>query len=221
MGKIDETDKRSVFVEGSCAATKKMFKEEGFHIVSNLEEELPDFVCFTDGKHVSPMMYGCGKHDNTDNSLTRDEKCFQLAVDVELTTAMVGFGRGAHFLNAYNGGTSFQMADYHRKDHYVTDVAGNRYPVESDHDQVMCLPKDNSVGKVLLKSYKLSTESRYYDWGKYEGPKELRYSPDIEAALYAETNSLCYQPNPAKAKKGSLTRDLFFALLEQHILGEI
>jgi gamma-glutamyl-gamma-aminobutyrate hydrolase PuuD len=126
----------------------------------------------------------------------------------------IGIGRGAHLLNMYNGGSSWQSVDNHLLGtHRVTNlITGNVLFVTSEHWQVM---RPTSSADILCVA----------DVGKTYKDDQQEYTTaanakayDIEACFYSMTNSLCFQPSPDRDHTPS--RELLYELAHEFLILE-
>ena len=124
---------------------------------------------------------------------------------------MVGINRGALFLNVMNGGSCWQNIDEHRRHtHLIEDLlTGERFEASSLHHQSM-IPSDKGI--VTAVAYKSNTR-KCEDYSLQDDEY-----PDIEAVVYPDTKTVCYQPNPELANINFKLEDCakyLFKLIEE------
>lgn len=206
---------KTVLIVSSSAAYEKMFKKEGFRVVTTRLEVLqhtPDLICFTGGSDVSPHLYGENNVASGCDAL-RDE--FEMGVFSQFPdTPKVGICRGGQFLNVMMGGKMFQDCDKHAigGTHEALLVeTGEVFNVTSTHHQMM---RPHPTGKVLVTAERSTVRCYGSDLGT---PREVLREvgitgEDVEVVQYGD-KVLCFQPHPEYGGNDD-TRELFFRLLK-------
>ena len=178
---------KKVYVIGNERAYVAMFQNNGWDVVDNAEEA--DFIQFTGGADVSPMLYGEAKHPATDNHPDRDAMEADIFFNaVKEGKGLLGICRGAQFINVMSGGEMWQHVDNHAVmgGHELKDCkTGDSIPVSSTHHQMM-----RSAAAEIVATAHLSTRK--------EGDTYHQSNPkvDEEVVWYENTKSLCFQPHP-------------------------
>lgn len=200
-----------VFVEQNNRLIELMFIEDGWSI-SKPEEA--DLICFSGGSDVCPDLYNQPVHETTGFDRLRDRDCLNLYRKFKGVKPFVGICRGSQFLNVVNGGELYQ----HVEGHAISGVhaAIDRFTkkiveVTSTHHQMMIPSVDANVIMTANKSN--SRQTFHEDCWCDPHPSML----DIEAVIYPQTKTLCYQPHPEFVKKGHPCRNTFFLYLEHLI----
>lgn len=179
---------RKVYVENADQTITRMFKEEGYEIVSRPWDS--DFVCLCGGADVSPELY---VKENTDSgcNFVKDVVSFGLlAICEKLGIPVIGICRGGQVLNVYNGGEMIQHVDGHAisgtHNLIVNDVD---YQVTSTHHQVM-IPPDFALA--------------------------VHRADDGNTEIVEHSNGdISFQPHPEYTHKGSECRKLFFSFVDE------
>ena len=206
--------KGAVYVQGSFmnAATRRMFKSEGFDIVESIEDS--DIVVWTGGSDISPSLYNqkpTGCHSWSENRDKDDVDAVKRAGG----RFKIGVCRGAQLLNVIpNGGSLWQDVNKHGgSNHSVTDaVTGLGYIVNSlHHQQLVLTDKAELVAYTNLSTYK---ESQLGTWHHTDGVE----NKDVEAAYYPDTRSLCVQWHPEMGGNEDST-SYFFELVGRYYLA--
>lgn len=179
---------KKVYVERNCLLTSQMFKDEGWEVVSCVEDA--DLVCFKGGPDVSPELYG---EQNTRSTVDvrRDFQSLNLYIQaLNMGIPCAGICRGAQFLNVMNGGKMVQHIDDHAitGTHLVVLDGGTGFQATSTHHQMM-VPSE--ISEVTLSGY----------------------APFEVAEVLVYENDLCFQPHP-EFDNGVECRKVFFELLE-------
>lgn len=179
------------------------------HKVTGLKQEPHDVLCFVDGAPVCPFLYGQRTISGLGVDLFRDQKEWALLRGLTNTLPKVGFGRGAHLLNAFSGGFSFQDCDNHDGPtvHKVTNlVSGACLWSTTSHRQVMQPSESADILVVADNGCTYFTT----DAGVTK-KKDMVVPPiDVEACYYPHTNSLCFQSSDLTHAP---TASMFFELL--------
>lgn len=208
----------SVWVQGYYMhrQIERMFLDHGGFTIAAKPQEA-DFVCWTGGDDINPLMYGEQALPCTAFSSELDLEDVHVYRDVEDTAIKIGICRGAQLLNVLNGGKLWQDVDKHNngKIHPVRDtVTGETHNVNSLHHQAMILPKDYGelVAYCRLSEYKLADGEEWHESMKGGDLSEV----DVEVAWYKTTRSLCFQPHPEFQDRG--TKEYFFNLIDRYCL---
>lgn len=198
-------------------ATRIMMGHNGFVRTSNVYKA--DFILFTGGPDILPLLYGEEKLPKTYVDFTRDMLDIGTlrAVSRPNSQVLLGICRGAQFLNVMMGnGTLWQNVDNHNKgSHQAIDTTtGNIIGVSSTHHQMM-IP--GAGGKILLKAYE-STKFEASTWDfKVDKPEE---EVNPECIVYDTVNTLCYQPHPEfDGPSNRACREYFFNTIEEFFLS--
>lgn len=211
-------DKRpTYFINETDKDIRIMMGQNGYRRVDKVGDA--DFVLFTGGPDVCPLLYGETKHPRTNASLLRDRRDINLLRRCKSPQEQVKVGicRGAQFLNVMVGnGTLWQHVDKHDKGyHDAIDNQGSIIRVSSTHHQVM---QPGIDGKTLLHSFESTKmEADSWEW-------ELDKAEDCdqpEVVLYLEQNTLCFQPHPEiRETENNACCKLFFDLLDEYFLNK-
>lgn len=201
-----------VLVVGGGFEYCRMFYDAGIGGATSVEEA--DFICFTGGADVDPVLYGQEAIPGTHTHTLRDEK--ETAFYVEALARkkpMVGICRGSQFLNVMNGGKLWQDVNNHAvgAGHIITDL---RKGVEiseitSTHHQMM-IPTEKA--EILALASLATHKKSFIDEIKRDKP-EL---DDVEAVWYPDTLCLCFQPHP-EFQYGN-TRNYFLELFDEYVM---
>jgi len=182
----------------------KLFSDENFSIISRAENA--DIVVFPGGEDVNPELYGETKAHRTVNlNLMRDKLDCEVWRATRKKQLKVGIGRGAQFLNVMNGGKLYQHVSGHVGDHYIYNTLDHSLMrVDSTHHQMM-IPTD----KAEILGYSENVGKAFYR----EGINPVVF-PKFESEIvwYDDTNCLCYQPRPERARDYS-QKSHFLALV--------
>ena len=202
----------NVFIVGKDYSIERMFVNQGWNIVRDIDKA--EYVQFTGGADVSPMLYGEPRHPRTGTSPSRDEQEADIYYSYMANKKMLGICRGGQFLNVMNGGAMHQHVNNHAM--HGTHVAkvvstGELFQVTSTHHQMM-IP--HRIGKVLVTA-NLST-SKENGW---EEEMIMDYPDDIESVFYEDTMSLCFQPHPEYVDADHDCQKLYFSLIKQYLMN--
>lgn len=220
-----------VFIVGGQVLYGRMFEERGFEVVDKVKDA--DLVQFTGGEDVCPTFYHHHTHPKTYYNLLRDkrEKIIFKAC-LKHNKKMAGICRGGQFLNVMCGGSLWQDVNNHGMStgHIAYDLDRNELVnVSSTHHQMM-IPGEE--GKVLLVAGMSTRREKcrkvnFHDKrpvSQYLAQKNFQYQKnnlvytdeDVEAVIYPECKSLCFQPHPEFPDFDKCT-DLYFIYLDQHL----
>jgi len=192
-----------------------MFLRQGWQVVNDMDKA--DFVQFTGGEDVDPMLYGEPRHPRTYASPERDSTeshLFHQAVDEGKN--LLGICRGGQFLNVMSGGSMYQDVDNHAisgTHRASVDVPllkykeGDLVDVTSTHHQMM---RPGPSADILLTA-NLST--RFED-GWMNDQADFEYQ-DMEVLWYQKTKALCFQPHPEYVELDHPCQTLYFDLIEE------
>lgn len=199
-----------VFLPRWDVRTAMMFNEMNHRVVASPKQE-HDVIVFTDGPPISPFLYGEKKVHRDPSDVERDLAENALLRSLDSNKPKIGLGRGAHLLNMFNGGSSWQSVSNHLLgSHQTTNlITGTILYVTSQHWQVM---RPSSSADVLL----IADVGRTYRDDKQQFSAGPGKKIDIEACYYANTNSLCFQPSPELGHKA--TRDLLYELAHESLI---
>lgn len=200
-------------ISGNMQYTQ-MMRHLGYDVVN----EGQDFLLFTGGADVDPMLYGEAKHPASMLNPVRDR-----ADEAEYVKykhqPKVGICRGGQFLNVMSGGKMFQHVQNHaiHGTHQAMDTrTGMEYAVTSTHHQMMRPSED---GRVLLVAW----EEGYKQYMNVDGEiAEFKpVTPDCEAVWYEQTKSLCFQPHPEFGSFDDSCTTLFEMYLDEFIVPQL
>ena len=189
----------------------QMFRSQGWLTTSQLKSA--DLVQFTGGEDVSPSLYNEQKHPRTYCNPyrdTREQLIFKAAQEAGIPCA--GICRGGQFLNVMCGGSMWQHVDGHTGSHMATDLLFNqKLKVTSTHHQMM---KPTEEAEILMVAKECRSKERAYPLDKpmsnsYITRIGFHEEEDIEAVLYEDFMSLCFQPHPEFPGEKEL-RELYF-----------
>jgi gamma-glutamyl-gamma-aminobutyrate hydrolase PuuD len=212
---------RKVYIVGGNWQYEEMFTSRGWELTDGLMDT--DLVQFTGGQDVSPHLYDEEAHPRTGSSLMRDEKeQYMFESVLGWNIPMAGICRGGQFLNVMNGGKMWQHVDGHTASNghaaFLTDEceeSGKEIHVSSTHHQMM-IPGQH--GKVMMYAYQ-STRRENMLGGEVNHVVTSAGVRDIEAVLYEDNKTLCFQPHP-EFQGFTACRDTYFDLLELILEGE-
>jgi len=214
----EETDdgRPKYYMDGNDNAIRIMMGREGFVRTSTLKKA--DYVLFTGGPDILPLLYGEGINPKTAVSFNRDMKDISLLRRCKrpMYQSLLGICRGAQFLNVMVGnGSLYQHVDNHDKGyHDAVDNDGNVIRVSSTHHQMMVPGGD---GKVLLKAF----ESTIFEADTWEmGPFDPKEMDNPECIFYVDHNTLCYQPHPEHNEPDNKAcRTFFFDTIKENLMS--
>jgi len=189
---------------------ENMFSKRGWELVNLLGGEVPDLVQFTGGEDVDPSLYGHARHPSTRSNPKRDAYEAQIYHNLRGKTAFAGVCRGGQLLNVLNGGKMFQHVDGHGWDHIAKDlISGKELEVTSTHHQMM-IPGD--AGVVIMTAEKSTV--RWLEQVPAHPDRKVG-EVDVEAILYPNTQSLCFQPHPEYLSAGEEGQEIYFDYLKK------
>lgn len=202
----------SVYIVGGGRDFEVMFLKESWTIARHPDEA--DYLQFTGGSDVDPMLYFQPKHATTACDPSRDSRESHIFWTYEGHKKMLGVCRGGQFLNVMSGGSMWQHVDNHGLigTHKAMDVDSREwYDVTSTHHQMMD-PSDEAeiLVRAGLTTYKDDGFKRHHQ----KQDDELR---DIEAVFYPEFDAMCYQPHPEYTDKDHPCHILYFKLIERYM----
>lgn len=215
--KVLKDNRPTYFLNEKDTLIRLMMGRHGYRRVDKVGDA--NFVLFTGGPDICPLLYGETRHPRTSSSLVRDRSDINLLRRCKSPQEQVKIGicRGAQFLNVMVGnGTLWQHADNHDKGyHDAIDDKGNIIRVSSTHHQVM-LPGEE--GKTLLHSFESTRlEADTWEWD-LDKPEDC---DQPEVILYLEQNTLCFQPHPElQETENNACRRSFFNLLDEYFLSK-
>ena len=202
-----------VYIVGPDSSITQMFIKNGWDVVRDPDDA--DYLQFTGGSDVDPMLYQEPKHQTTYSDPERDSRESHLFRTYEHEKSMLGICRGGQFLNVMNGGAMWQNVDNHaiRGTHKAFDkISGEWWDVTSTHHQMMY---PDNTGEVLVTAG--LTSFREDGWNKYNSTdKEDR---DTEVVFYPDGKSLCFQPHPEYVGIKDPCQRLYFQIIK-HVFGD-
>lgn len=205
-----------VFIVDNDTLIEQMFIRNGWTTTSRFEDA--EYVQFTGGADVDPMLYGEPKHPRTYSSPDRDSyesHLFHQAVDEG--KKLLGICRGGQFLNVMSGGSMYQDVNNHAINgthpaHIDVPLLnykeGDVVEVTSTHHQMM---RPGASADILLTA-KLAT--RFED-GWMNDHTDFEGEEDIEVLFYHTTNALCFQPHPEYVDEDHECQVLYFNLIKE------
>lgn len=199
-----------VHIVGGDYSINNMFLRRGWNVTNFIDETI-DLIQFTGGADVDPSYYGETKHPRTYSDPKRDAYEANVYNEWVGKLPMAGICRGGQFLNVMNGGKMWQHVNNHTISHYheAFDILSEQpLFVTSTHHQMM-IPADH--GKVILTA-DICTRRESADI-VVEGP-----STDVEAVIYSDTLSLCFQPHPEYVSINHECQDLYFKYIDRLLM---
>lgn len=178
-----------VLIVGNDWGITKMFLISGWTIAEQLDPDI-DLIQFTGGADVDPSYYKEARHPATRSSPERDAREAVIYRENVGRIPLAGICRGAQFLNVMNGGRMWQhvtnhaIGGTHAAHCHLTDT---EVQVTSTHHQMM---REAPHARVLMTANICDNKQ------SWEQEEVGFVNPDIEALLYEDTKSLCYQPHP-------------------------
>lgn len=226
--KTSEVEKYTpaVFLPHRNDAVSNMFLEHGFQ-VTFLQEDA-DFIVFTGGADINPVLYGESRNQHTSIDYRRDLCDMQAIKKLETHQRLIGICRGAQLLNVVLGnGTLYQHVNNHTRPHRAIDLeytdsteTPKEFEVTSTHHQMM-IP--GLEGDVLLGARQ--ADEFYCEGGspvrrsKLTDMYEKNYELDAEAVFYNISHPvLCYQPHPEYVKMEDPLRQHFFNTIFDYMM---
>ena len=201
-----------VFIVGGDGLIERMFLNRDWTIVQHPKNA--EYIQFTGGADVSPMLYGEPKHPATHNDPIRDDKEANIYHRYVGDKKMLGICRGGQFLNVMNDGYLHQDVDNHAihgTHAAVVEATGQVVQVTSTHHQ-MFFPSVDGLVLVTASLASRKENGHQDDLVDYLGKGE-----DTEAVLYNPTSSLCFQPHPEYVDYKHECQQLYFDLIEQYL----
>lgn len=203
-----------VYIVGPDASISRMFVANDWEVIYDIDDA--EYIQFTGGADVSPMLYGEPKHPRTYNDPRRDDMECNLYSQYVGKKKMLGICRGGQFLNVMNDGKMFQDVNNHAiggTHAAFREDSGRIVQVTSTHHQMM--RPEPVLGDVLVTA-KLSSRKEDgfgVDWSKdpYDGYE------DVEVVWYEHSESLCFQPHPEYVDPKHECQRLYFNLIEQYM----
>lgn len=201
-----------VYVVGGGFQYLKMFFDAGFKGARSVDDA--DFLCFTGGEDVDPILYGEKPLPGTFFNPRRDQmEAFHYGQALADRKPMVGICRGGQFLNVMNEGKMWQDVNNHAiaGTHPIIDTRTKEviHNMTSTHHQMMIPHKD---GKVLALAGLSTIKKNDQQILERDKPQE----DDVEVVWYQDSLSLCFQPHP-EYHHGEC-RNYFLDLVDEYIL---
>ena len=193
-----------VFIVGGDMLIHQMYLKNSWQIVNHPDDA--DFLQFTGGEDVSPMLYDEPKHPATFCNPARDQKEANIFNTYEGHKKMIGICRGGQFLNVMNGGELWQDVTGHALSgtHDVI-YKGKPYAVTSTHHQMM---RPSFYNEILVTAPFPSTAQNGF------GNRE-ELEKGIEVVFYEHSGSLCFQPHPEYVDPDHECQQLFFEIIKE------
>jgi carbamoylphosphate synthase small subunit len=206
-----------VYIVGGDVLIEKMFVSNEWSVVDNPDDA--EYIQFTGGADVSPMLYGEPRHPRTGNNLRRDEEEAEVFFEYKDSKKMLGICRGGQFLNVMNGGAMYQDVNNHAiggTHAAVISDTGRIVQVTSTHHQMM-IP-NHDTGRVLVHA---NLATRKEDGYGLDVVTKLDWlANDTEVVFYfLESQSLCFQPHPEYVNPEHECQRLYFDLINQYMKG--
>jgi gamma-glutamyl-gamma-aminobutyrate hydrolase PuuD len=198
---------------------RQMFGKYGYTRVFNLTEA--DFVVFPGGADINPFLYGEGRLPTTFVNHKTDVVDIQALRRCRKGQVKIGICRGAQFLNVMVGnGKLYQHVDNHAtiKGHVAYEALDPKkaFVVSSTHHQMM-IP--GASGRVLLAAKEASHKETDLQVEKYDTERRVKELDDVEAVIYPEDDTFCFQPHPELPdEKYKDCRNWFFDVLSTYYL---
>lgn len=145
--------KKKIYVVGDAKHYASFINN--YELVSRLEDA--QYVLFTGGEDVTPLLYGENAHPSTYNNLDRDVKEKEIFDKMTPSQIAIGICRGSQFLCVMNGGKLIQDVQNHALygTHPIIDAASEEvFEITSTHHQMQFpyrLP--NEIYRVLMYSH--------------------------------------------------------------------
>lgn len=205
--------RNKVYIVGPDTSITRMFIANDWTIVSDIEDA--EYVQFTGGADVSPMLYGEPKHPRTYNDPRRDDREADVYYTYLGRKRMLGICRGSQFLNVLNGGSMFQDVSNHTigvTHAALLNATGRIVQVTSTHHQMM---RPKPLYSEVLVTAKLATNKE--DGYQVDWSDDLDETLDTEVVWYDNSQSLCFQPHPEYVDPNHECQRLYFDLIKQYM----
>lgn len=197
-----------------------LLKADGYDVTLNVTDNF-DIVLFAGMLPISPLLYGepnlIPAYKAQPNFLW-DRREWRMLHRLPRRVPKVGVGRGAHLLNAFNGGHSLQDVTGHagikEGSHKTLLWSGDHYELSSNHQQMM-VPSDGATELAWAQKAYLKESHEFKRI--YTREERLKEWDDVEMCHYWYTNSLCFEPIPYGFHKD--TTDLFLYALDEFVQG--
>lgn len=221
---IDKGRKHKIFLPTSdSGGLWKILKDDGYEITLKETDDY-DVVLFAGTSPISPMYYGEAPIFNDSMlqpNFIRDRREWRILRKLPRGMPKIGIGRGAHLLNAFNGGSSLQNVSGHAKIHtgvhkIFLPAYQDTVEVQSEHFQLM-VPGDGA--NVLANAQKSHLKISYGYHRGYTREERLGIWDDAEIVHYWYNSSLCFEPLPYAGHVE--TEALFLLMTEQLIEGKL
>lgn len=201
----------NVFVVGGQKSYERMFIDAGYTIVTTVKAA--DFVQFTGGEDITPLLYKQQDHPKTISNIHRDRYEVQVVDEcVKQNKPMVGICRGAQLLCALGGGDLYQHVNNHTAIHSIIDIAsGDSVEVSSTHHQMMIMPENAEL--IAYANGQASFKESMSDEGDVLVNEEDKI--DVEAIYIPNIKALCFQPHPEMGPRNCT--DYFFQLIGRYL----
>lgn len=198
-----------VYVIGKERAYEDMFTNNGWTLSSYEDAE---FIQFTGGEDVSPILYGehnvySGCNANRD---TREVSVFRDSL--KRGKSILGICRGSQFITVMAGHSLWQDVDNHAvyRGHQATMIDGTTVEVSSTHHQMMRL---DGVAPYELLMWAGLTDVKRGAHGVYN-QDVTDTKRDVESVFHIEINALCFQPHPEFYDKHHPCQKAYFSLID-------
>lgn len=202
-----------VLVEGGNLSITRMFKENGWEVVSPYaylkeREEHFDLVCFEGGADVNPLLYGELNNGLSHCDVGTDMGSLALYNNARrLNVPMVGICRGAQFLNVMAGGRMHQHYDGHA-------IVGT-HPIH--FFQYEGEQRVKKTCQVTSTHHQVMIPGRFQEVIGWAGDDWQREVPEqVEIVWNGLDNGLSFQPHPEYVDKGHECQTLFFQLIWEY-----
>lgn len=189
---------------------RRLFTDLGFQYVNSRAPEDFDFVVFSGGADICPMLYGQPKIIGTNYNLGRDLEEMALLKRLPSKMPKIGICRGGQLLNVAAGGTMWQDVDRHAGSAHTAIVThtGEVVTVNSLHHQMM---RPGDLGTVILKADTVATIRTDADVKEKRADAGETEWVEPEAIYYPFMKALCFQPHPEYGHEPTL--NIFARLL--------
>ncbi len=197
-----------------------MLRNEGYRVTIRPDSHF-DAVLFSGEGPVSPLLYGEPSMIATNRpqpNYLRDRNEWRLLRRLPRDIPKIGVGRGAHLLNAFNGGYSLQDVTGHTGIksgiHKIHLYNGDYFEVSSNHFQLMVAGDGAHELAWAQKSFFKASHQFRRIYTKDE--REQKWD-DLEMCYYQHNNSFCYEPIPYGYHED--TEALFLMMMDDFING--
>lgn len=158
-----------------------------------------NMILFVNGPHVNPQHYTekLGKYTTIDKE--RDETDQQIYnIARRYGKFMVGFGRGAEFLNVMSGGKMIQHVNNHSEPHYIASRSyKSAFMTPSSHTQMM-YPYELPSDKYEILAWSKKFQSTTYLDGNNDEMDLVDEFLEPEVIFFKSTKAIAFQGDPTE-----------------------